>query len=511
MGNKSLLLDVCIRLKLISFIFILSFVFPLSAETKALRIVVESRPPAYGNPYTQAMPSIFHPLFPIFDALTYLGDSGEVLPKLALRYEMVDDFTWRFFLRQDVFFSNGEAFDAFSYKANLDYLFSDSGKTTYAASLVPTIQRVEVESQHVLLIYTNSRDPILARRLSAVVAVPPIAWREYGGAGFGVSPVGSGPYKVVDWGDTDGIMKYEAYKDSWQGAPRIDQVKLLIQSDGAARSQALISGQADVAMNLDIDEFDYLRSKDMMVHTFTTPVVGSLAFSNQDPLSPFSDLRVRLAFNYAVDREAIARFIYRGLVSPTGQGTIEGVYGHNPTIKSFSYDPDRARALLSDAGYGDGLKVGVRVSPGSPANNMMYQKVAQDLNAVGVDLDIQFVQGPRWLRMWFSGNWGEADLISSAWSNTTFMDAARGLETYSCLRANAFFCDKKVADILGLAAKEMNSDRRLEFLHQAALEMHNSATVLYLFPQIQNLILSKSVKGIAKVGNRVKMENLYLP
>jgi hypothetical protein len=68
-----------------------------------------------------------------------------------------------------------------------------------------------------------------------------------------------------------------------------------------------------------------------------------------------------------------------------------------------------------------------------------------------------------------------------------------------------------VAEILRMASQEMKAKKRLELLQQAALEMHNSATVLYLFPQTQNLVLSERVKGLSAIGNRVKMESLYFP
>lgn len=479
-----------------------------AADDRALRIAVESRPPTYGNPYTQAMPSILHTLFPVFDALTLLGADGEILPNLAKSYERLDDVTWRFVLRSDVTFANGEPFNASAFKQNLDYLLSDEGQTTYASSLIPTVSRVDVEGEFSLLIVTKTRDAILPRRMSTIVAVAPAAWADLGPSAFGLTPIGTGPYQIVDWGESDGILDYEAYAESWHGAPHIPRVEAYIQAEGVARSQALLSGQIDMAMNAGIDELDYLDSLGMTVKSVVTPVVGSLAFSNQDPNSPFSDVRVRQAFNYAIDREGIAKFIFAGLVDPTGQGTIPGVYGHNPDVKSYPYDPQRAKVLLADAGYQDGLVLSALVTPGPPVMSILYQKVAQDLAAIGVRLDIQFAQGPSWVQMWFSGDWKDADLLSSAWSNTTFMDAARGFETYSCLRPNPFFCEPGITAAIEAVAGEFNADLRLAMLKDISKRMHDLAPVIYLFPTTNNLVYSSEITGLEFVGIRALLESL---
>ncbi len=479
-----------------------------AVEDRALRIAVESRPPTYGNPYTQALPSILHTLFPVFDALTLLGDGGEVLPNLAESYERIDDLIWRFVLRSDVAFANGEPFDAASFKRNLDYLLSDEGQTTYASSLIPTVDRIEVEDEFSLLIVTKTPDAILPRRMSTIIAVPADAWDDLGPSEFGLSPIGSGPYQIIDWGESDGILDYEAFVESWHGPPGISRVEAFIQAEGVARSQALLSGQIDMAMNAGIDELDYLESLGMTVQSVVTPVVGSLAFSNQDPTSPFSDVRVRQAFNYAIDREGIAKFIFAGLVEPTGQGTIPGVYGHNSDVKSYPYDPERAQALLADAGYQGGLELSARVTPGPPVMSILYQKVAQDLAAIGVQLDIQFAQGPSWVQMWFSGDWKGADLLSSAWSNTTFMDAARGFETYSCLRPNPFFCEPSIAGSIESVAGEFDADVRLAMLKDISKRMHDLAPVVYLFPTTNNLVYTSEITGLEFVGIRALLESL---
>ncbi|MGY8962937.1 MAG: ABC transporter substrate-binding protein [Rhodospirillales bacterium] len=478
------------------------------AQDRALRIALESRPPAYGNPYTQAMPSILHTLFPVYDALTQLGTSGEVLPNLADSYERIDDLTWRFVLRSDVTFANGEVFNAASIKGNLDYLLSDAGQTTYVSSLIATVDRVEVESEFSLLIVTKIRDAILPRRMSTVVAVPPMAWIDLGPTEFGLAPIGSGPYEITDWGDSDGVLNYEGFANSWRGPPGISRVEAIIQAEGVARTQALLSGQVHMAMNAGIDELDYLESAGFMVESAVTPVVGSLAFSNQDPRSPFSDVRVRQAFNYAIDRDSIAKFIYAGLVEPTGQGSTPSVYGHNPDVVPYPYDVARARRLMIEAGYGDGLQLRARVTPGPPVLSILYQKVAQDLAAIGVKLDIQFAQGPSWVQMWFSGDWKGADLISSAWSNTTFMDVSRGLETYSCLRPNPFFCEPSLVELIELAAGEFDESIRLAMLQDLSKKMHDLAPVVYLFPTTNNLVYSSDVTGLEFIGIRAQLDQL---
>jgi peptide/nickel transport system substrate-binding protein len=125
-----------------------------------------------------------------------------------------------------------------------------------------------------------------------------------------------------------------------------------------------------------------------------------------------------------------------------------------------------------------------------------------------VQLDIQFAQGPSWVQMWFSGDWNGADLLSSAWSNTTFMDAARGFETYSCLRPNPFFCEHEIAKSIEAVASEFDADVRLAALKNISQQMHDLAPVVYLFPTTNNLVYTPEVTGLEFIGIRAKLESL---
>ncbi len=483
-------------------------VSPVLADDRALRVAIESRSPTYGNPYTQTMQSIFHPLYMIYDALTLLDSDGEVQPALSVSHERLDDLTWQFKLRPGVTYSNGEAFNAAAMKHNLDYLLSPQGQTAYVASLIPSVTRVEAVDDLTLNIITATPDAILPRRMAAVATVAPGQWEELGQTDYAFSPIGTGAYELQDWGDSDSVMDFKAFDATWRGQPAISDIEVVIQREGAARSQALLSGQIDIAMNVDIDEIEYLESAGFNVVNNVSPVVGALAFNNMDETSPFTDIRVRRAFNYAINREAIAQFIFGGIVEPVGQGSTASVFGHNPDVPLYPYDPERARALLAEAGYGDGIAMEVLVTPGPPVMSLMYQQVAQDLSNIGVTLNIQFAQGPRWVQMWFSGDWDDAGMISAAWSNVTFMDTARGFETYSCVRPDPFFCEPSVVPDIEAAAQEFDVAKRRAILQKLAMDFHELAPTLLLFPTTNNLAYSADIIPAETIGIRSRAETI---
>jgi peptide/nickel transport system substrate-binding protein len=479
-----------------------------SAQDRTLRVAIESRSPTYGNPYTQTLQSIFHPLYAVYDALTLLDANGEVRPALSVSHERLDDLTWQFKLRDGVTYANGEVFDAAAMKHNLDYLLSAQGQTAYVASLIPSVARVVAVDNLTLNIITSTPDAILPRRMAAVVTVAPGQWDALGPSDYAFEPVGTGPYQIADWGESDSVLDYAPFNESWRGAPVIQDFDIVIQKEGAARSQALLSEQIDVAMNVGIDEIDYLESAGFNVVTNVSPVVGALAFNNVDQNSPFTDIRVRKAFNYAINRDAIAQYIFDGIVEPVGQGSTAGVFGHNPDVPKYPYDPERARALLEDAGYGDGITMNVLVTPGPPVMSLMYQQVAQDLSVIGVTLNIQFAQGPRWVQMWFSGDWDDAGMISAAWSNVTFMDTARGFETYSCVRPDPFFCEPSVVPDIEAAAQEFDVEKRRAILQKLAMDFHELAPTLFLFPTTNNLTYSPDVVPAEIIGIRSRAETM---
>jgi len=185
--------------------------------------------------------------------------------------------------------------------------------------------------------------------------------------------MGTGPFQLTSWAPERAAFK--AYKDSWR-APKVDRLTLLLIPDIASRLQALRSGRVDVAMNLSPDSTDMLEAEGFDVVLRSARTNLALTFITTKD-GPFTDVRLRRAANYAVDMKAITEGLLYGLVEPASQAVPPLALGFNPALEPYPYDPERARTLIAEAGYPDGLDFTAEVNVGTvPYFNSVLQQVA---------------------------------------------------------------------------------------------------------------------------------------
>src|SRR5690606_33845527 len=146
----------------------LAAIVSLPAAAERIRVAVPSLPPSWGNPYMADGTPSSYVWMALFDGLTRLNPAGEVSPALALSWEHLDPLRWRFRLRTDTAFSNGEPFDAEAVRANIEWLMSEQGRITVIGARIRHFEKVEVENPHSLVITTKVPDAILHKRMASV-------------------------------------------------------------------------------------------------------------------------------------------------------------------------------------------------------------------------------------------------------------------------------------------------------------------------------------------------------
>jgi peptide/nickel transport system substrate-binding protein len=477
------------------------FALPVRAAT--LRVASTDWPPGLGNPYGSLAQAASHTRSAIFDGLTRIGPHGGLEPALALSWTPTNATTWRFVLRPDVAFSNGEPFNAAAVKAVFDYLKSAAGATQLLAQETRGIRDVRIVDDQTVDIVTTRTDAILPKRLSLIMMVPPAAWAALGPEGFAQHPVGSGSYLLRDWGRSTGKTIIEANAASWRKPIAIDRVELMPLQEPASRVQALRSGQVDLTQGVSHDDLPDLQAEGFNIAVEPDAQIMALALRNiGNNGSPLQDVHVRQALNYAVDKEAIAQDLLHGTVQPSGQGVIPGVTGYNPDVAPYPYDPAKARMLLAEAGYPNGFKLTARVQTQVIVSAAaVYSKVASDLKAVGVDMELLPVMGQEWVRMYASGDWRGADVISVTWNAAAFDDGSRAIETFSCNKPGAFFCAPGITPLADASDAELNPVKRDQELQTIMARFHdlapsiylvNIATILAASPKVGPLVYTRS-------------------
>lgn len=467
------------------------------SHAETLRVGAGDVPPSLGNPYTATALPATEVWLALFDGLTRLDWRGGPMPGLATSWENPTPLTWHFKLRENQTFHSGRPVTAEALARVFAILRDDSAAGFLVARELTNIMDVSAIGPLTLEFTLQQPDAILPKRLSLVMMVDPDAWHELGPSGFGLTPVGSGPYQLTDWGPGNTSVSMTAFQNSWRAPQDYGAIEYRAVGDKTSRLQALYGGQVDVATGLSEDDVETLEANGYQAHVTATTQIKSIALPNvREGDHPLKYQRVRQALNYAVDKNAIAQVINGGWVEIASQGAVAGIAGYNPDLKPYTYDPQRARTLLADAGYEEGFDLNIEfIATLTPLDPLVFQKIAQDLSQVGVRTSVRQIPFADFLRKYTSNQWGDVDAFGLFWNAATFQDAIRPFEYFSCFRANPFFCDEDVtADVRAVqvmsdpVARDAKMQEIMAKFHALApaIWITNSAYINATRPGIEN-------------------------
>lgn len=289
----------------------------------------------------------------VFDTLIYRNADLELEPGLATAWELVDDTTWRVELRPDVTFHNGEAFGADDVEFTLERPLGPD-LASPLASRFAVIEDVEVVDDDTVLVHTTAPYPLLPARLSEWFVLPKDYVEGTGQATLSASPVGTGAYRFVEWVKDD-HLSLTAFEDHWRGAPPIRDVTFRPIPEVSTRVAALQSGDVDLITNVPAFRQDELAADDDIdvraVPSTYFQYVGLDGTKNP----ALADRRVRQAIQYATDVPEIVEFLFDGAAQQVAVPLAFGTFGLDESIEPYPHDLERARELLAEAGYPDGI------------------------------------------------------------------------------------------------------------------------------------------------------------
>lgn len=465
---------------------------PAAAE-KHMTIGLFAFPPGGGNPYAgTAIPSILT-IPAIFDGLTRITREGEVLPSLATSWRQESGTMWVFDLRHGVTFSNGEPFNAKAVVAAFDFLGSEQGATVAAAREVSDVIGVVERDAYTVVINTKTPSPLLPRRLVSARIPAPGHWAKLGPQAFSQDPVGTGPFTVQSWGA--GRIELAAFRKSWR-APRLDRLSLQMIPDQASRIQALQSGGVDIATSISSDDREAVAAFGGRMMESRVAGVAVISFITTKP-GPLQDQRVRQALNYAVNKDIIVELLMGGATVVASQPVPEGAFGYDPTIKPYPHDPDKARALLSEAGYPDGFDLTIEITAGAGVNSdSYYAMVADDLRRIGVRVKLQTIPTQILVRRIYDGSW-DGQAFSMSMDTMPSLDALRPFRLHSCLWPKPWHCNPEDTPLIEAAMAEGDLGRRESMVRALLNRYHDDPPALYMFQMVGFTGLSPRVKNFS--------------
>ncbi len=454
-----------------------------------------STPPSLGNPFAAVGPPSSFVWQAIFDPLVAPGDDGALRPVLALTWTATSPTVWRFTLRPNVQFSNGEALDAEAVAATLMWLVGEVGRRTVIGADVATIVQAKAVDPLTVDIITSEPDAVLPKRLAPVAIVAPKAWADLGPDAFAQNPVGTGPFMLESWQTAQGQIALVANASSWR-RPKIERLTFIVTPDSVARAQSILAGQIDIANVLSPDIVAQFETSEFRVVESPTPQVYALAFNTVGRLgSAIADHRVRQAINLAVDKNAIVDVMMHGRMRVAGQGATPMTFGYDPSIVPYAFDPDRARALLREAGVEGRLSLSAEiVTNGMPGDPAFLSLIQQDLQRIGVDLEIRAIPFPDWLRKYLAGTF-TVDMFGLSWNGAPSYDSARAAEYFSCAKPRPFFCDPSLDPLFAAARREFDVEARRRILFDLARRLHDDPPALFLFEVADLALVSPAVRN----------------
>ncbi len=336
-----------------------------------------------------------------FDTLYGWDRLGNLEPRLATAHQVsADGRTHTFTLRRGVKFHNGDPFSAEDVKFSMERVLRPETQSTRRPFFVNTVERVEVPDPTTVVFHLKQRDGAFLNKLAGYLYIVPKAY--FGSLkspeAYAQAPVGTGPYRIVDH-QIGRSMEFARFDGYWGPRPAIARLVYRFIPEPSSRVNALLAGEVDLGTEIAPVDIERLRSEKALA---TELVDGGsplhVRIYSNDPSTPLSRKNVRLALNYAVDKTALIKNVLRGQAAPLGTLIPASYpYGSDPSLKPFDHDPAKARQLLVEAGFPNGIDTSLTCPTTQP--RALCEALVAYWGAVGIRTQIKVIDATAYNRL----------------------------------------------------------------------------------------------------------------
>jgi peptide/nickel transport system substrate-binding protein len=323
-------------------------------------------------------------LINMFDCLTTRDSQNRLMPQLATSWHAVNPTTWRFNLRKGVKFHNGEPFNASVVKYSIERMLNPKTASPIVEFADAGVTGVNVIDEYTADIVSSAPAPIIPQQSALFdgVMVPPSYIEQNGAAYFAKHPVGTGPFKFVQW--TPGVqVVMEANPHYWGGAPSLAQLVVKPVPDSATALASLQSGELDMVTGLVGSDVKPIAGASGIKIVSVPGIRVYFVDIDTESTGPLADVRVRQALNYAVDVDALVQVVLSGYGKRIATLFPSNAFGYNSKVTPYPYNPQKAKQLLAEAGYPRGFSTAMSANA---TNATLLQAIAGQLANVGVQV-----------------------------------------------------------------------------------------------------------------------------
>ena len=434
----------------------------------------------------------------VFEGLTNLDKNFKVGPSLAKSWDNPDNLTWRFYLREGITFHDGSKFTAEDVKFTIDETKKES---FYGQSFLSTVDSVKVIDDYTIEIKTKGPDPLLANKLAFVWVFNENYLKEDGT----IVSIGTGPYELEEWDENDSYAILNSNENYWGDVAKVKKVTWKNFDTDEERLKAVEDGEADIAYisvggaesidkGKENGKVDILTNSEIYIFFIGFDVVNEISpYVHGLDTNPFKDIRVRKAIYQGIDVNQVIEEVYGGLAEVQDEVVTKDIFGYNPEIKRYPYDPEASKKLLQEAGYPDGFEVDIDATV---YEMNIIESIAKSLEKTGLKVNPIFRGGtdeePDYedYDAWSNGDTS----LYTFWINTDIGDAIQVLvdffhtpdaDDYTMRTLGMYnvgrYSDLELDELIDKINVTMNPRERLVYMQQALKMVHEDVAAIPLF------------------------------
>ena len=420
----------------------------------------------------------------ILEGLTKINVDGTISPLLAESWKMdADGKAYTFKLRKGVKFQDGTPFDSAAVKFSFDRAKDPKSTNKAKGAVFNNISHIATPDAHTVVLVLNNPDGNFLFRMgenTAVILHPDSA------ASAATKPIGTGPYKLDSWakGTAVTLSKWDGFRDA--NAIKLKKVTFRFINDSAAQVAALLAGDIDGMPRFQSPQSlkQFQADKRFVVEMGSTAGKGIMTINNRK--KPFDDVRVRRALSHAVDKKAFIDGVFEGLAKPIGSHMAPTDAGYVELSGLYAYDPEKAKALLKEAGVQPPLNVTLTLPP-PPYARKGGEILAAQLAKVGIVAKIENVEWAQWLGGTFKGNF-----------DLTVINHVEPLDYMNYANAQYYwgYDSKAFRDLAAKHSSTTAAKERTQLFGDMQRMIAKDAVNVFLFNASNTAVYRKGLKGL---------------
>ena len=429
----------------------------------------------------------------MFDSLVHSDVDGTIKPALAESWETVSDIEYRFKLREGVKFHNGYDLTAEDVVFSLERQMNSPKVKTF----VSAIESVTADDEYTVTVKTKQPYAPLLYNLSlpqsSIVCSKHFDELTAAGRKYSEQPVGTGPMVFSSWLPNDNFT-VTAFDEYWGEKPKATRISVRVIPESSSRTIALETGEIDIVESVPaVDIPRVMENKGLKTVTQTSTSVTYVSFNTRK--APLDNVKVRQALSCAVDKQAIIDVICEGYAQQVNTIYPPAMPSYDESIDLYPYDIERAKMLLTEAGYPDGFTIEIATS--GDERNRIAQLLQSDFSKIGVNLEITLLEWGAYLD--YIGGTGHQMYIVG-WSSGMEPDGSTTplfhSESVGPTGNRSWYQNEELDALIDEGKSTMNMDDRLGIYKEIQRIVMEDAVWIPLFARETVIAMNKNLEGM---------------